>query len=115
MYKRQDYIYTLNPNDFSKVDYIRAATNTAIVDQINEMEWVKGKIYANFFMEDVIGRIDPKTGTVEALVDLSKLREHVTQHVDLDVLNGIAYNKRSNTFFVTGKNWDKMFEIKLTE
>ncbi|OJZ07690.1 glutaminyl-peptide cyclotransferase [Sphingobacterium sp. 40-24] len=110
-----DYIYTLNPNDFSKVDYIRAATNTAMVDQINEMEWVKGKIYANFFMEDVIGRIDPKTGTVEALVDLSKLREHVTQHVDLDVLNGIAYNKRSNTFFVTGKNWDKMFEIKLTE
>ncbi|MDR2273069.1 MAG: glutaminyl-peptide cyclotransferase [Sphingobacterium sp.] len=110
-----DYIYTLNPNDFSKIDYIRAATNTAMVDQINEMEWVKGKIYANFFMEDVIGRIDPKTGAVEALVDLSKLREHVTQHVDLDVLNGIAYNKRSNTFFVTGKNWDKMFEIKLTE
>ena len=110
-----DYIYILNPYDFSKLDYIRAATNTAMVDQINEMEWVKGKIYANFFMEDVIGRIDPKTGTVEALVDLSKLREHVTQHVDLDVLNGIAYNKRSNTFFVTGKNWDKMFEIKLIE
>jgi glutamine cyclotransferase len=52
---------------------------------------------------------------VEALVDLSKLREHVTQHVDLDVLNGIAYNKRSNTFFVTGKNWYKMIEIKLTQ
>jgi len=110
-----DYIYTLNPHDFSKLDYIRAATNTAMVDQINEMEWVKGKIYANFFMEDVIGRIDPKTGTVEALVDLSKLREKVTQHVDLDVLNGIAYNRKSNTFFVTGKNWDKMFEIKLIE
>ncbi len=110
-----DYIYTLNPNDFSKSDYIRAATNTAMVDQINEMEWVKGKIYANFFMEDIIGRIDSKTGTVEALVDLSKLRESVTQHVDLDVLNGIAYNRKSNTFFVTGKNWDKMFEIKLIE
>ncbi len=110
-----DYIYTLNPYDFSKSDYIRAATNTAMVDQINEMEWVKGKIYANFFMEDVIGRIDPKTGTVEALVDLSKLRENITQHVDLDVLNGIAYNRKSNTFFVTGKNWDKMFEIKLIE
>ncbi|WP_293937199.1 glutaminyl-peptide cyclotransferase [Sphingobacterium sp. UBA5996] len=110
-----DYIYTLHPHDFSKLDYIRAATNTAMIDQINEMEWVKGKIYANFFMEDVIGRIDPMTGTVEALVDLSKLRENVTQHVDLDVLNGIAYNRKSNTFFVTGKNWDKMFEIKLIE
>ncbi|MDF2477741.1 MAG: hypothetical protein K0S24_3224 [Sphingobacterium sp.] len=108
-------IYVLNPNDFSKIDYIRVATNEKIVNQINEMEWVKGKIYANFFMEDVMGIIDPKTGAIEGLVDLSKLRENVTQHVDLDVLNGIAYNKKSNTFFLTGKNWDKIFEIQLLD
>lgn len=108
-------IYLLNPNDFSKIDYIRVATNEKIVNQINEMEWVKGKIYANFFMEDVMGIIDPKTGTIEGLIDLSKLRENVTQHVDLDVLNGIAYNKKTDTFFVTGKNWDKIFEIQLSE
>ncbi|WP_293946532.1 MULTISPECIES: glutaminyl-peptide cyclotransferase [unclassified Sphingobacterium] len=106
-------IYILNPNDFSKVDYLSIATNEKIVNQINEMEWVKGKIYANFFMEDVMGIIDPKTGVIEGLVDLSKLRENVTQHIDLDVLNGIAYNKNSDTFFVTGKNWDKIFEIQL--
>jgi len=108
-------IYILNPNDFAKIDYIRVATNEKIVNQINEMEWVKGKIYANFFMEDVMGIINPKTGAIEGLVDLSKLRENVTQHVDLDVLNGIAYNKKSNTFFVTGKNWDKIFEIQLLD
>lgn len=108
-------IYIINPNDFSKIDYIRVATNEKIVNQINEMEWVKGKIYANFFMEDVVGIIDPRTGAIEGLVDLSKLRENVTQHVDLDVLNGIAYNKKSNTFFLTGKNWDKIFEIQLID
>ena len=61
----------------------------------------------------MIGVINPVTGVVEGLIDLSKLKTMVTQHVDLDVLNGIAYNERTNTFFVTGKNWDKMFEIKI--
>ncbi len=110
-----EHIYLINPEDFSKVDYIRVATNEKIIDHINEMEWVNGKIYANFFMEDVLGIIDPKTGAIEAVADLSKLREQVTQHIDLDVLNGIAYNKKNKTFFVTGKNWDKLFEIQLLD
>jgi len=108
-----EHIYLINPEDFSKIDYIRVATDEKIVDHINEMEWVHGKIYANFFMENIIGIIDPKTGAIEALADLSELREQVTQHIDLDVLNGIAYNKKSKTFFITGKNWDKIFEISL--
>jgi glutamine cyclotransferase len=50
---------------------------------------------------------------VEAVVNLSDLKNQVTQHPDLDVLNGIAYNPRTKTIFVTGKNWDKMFEITI--
>ncbi|MNY65143.1 Glutamine cyclotransferase [compost metagenome] len=64
-------------------------------------------------MTNMVGIIEPKTGTIEAVLDLSELRQKVTQHIDLDVLNGIAYNKKSDTFFITGKNWDKIFEIKI--
>lgn len=106
-------IYQVDPKDFTKKGYINVATNERTIPKANEMEWVDGKIYTNFFEEDVIAVIDPKTGTVEALIDLSALSEQVGQHIDLDVLNGIAYNKESGTFFVTGKNWDTMFEIAI--
>ena len=77
------------------------------------MEWVDGKIYANVYMQDAIAVINPKTGAVEAVLNLTSLKGMTTQHPDIDVLNGIAYNKNSDTFFVTGKNWDKMFEIRI--
>lgn len=108
-------IYIIDPNTFSRISEINVASDTGPVTGANEMEWVKGKIYANFFTTSVVGIIDPKTGAIEAVLDLSELRERVTQHIDLDVLNGIAYNKKSDTFFVTGKNWDKTFEIKIIE
>ncbi|TDQ77834.1 glutaminyl-peptide cyclotransferase [Sphingobacterium yanglingense] len=106
-------IYVLNAGDFKPKDIIQVVTSEGPVPTINELEWVNGKIFANFYQEDLIGIINPVTGVVEGLIDLSKLKTMVTQHVDLDVLNGIAYNKKTNTFFVTGKNWDKMFEIKI--
>lgn len=108
-----EYIYKIDAGDFSKIDFIRPATNTGVVGHINEMEWVNGRIFANIYLENVIAIIDPLTGTVEHIIDLSALKEKVTQHIDLDVLNGIAYNPDSKTYFVTGKNWDKMFEIEI--
>jgi glutamine cyclotransferase len=64
---------------------------------------------------DAIAIINPKNGAVEGVINLKDLKSKVTQHPDLDVLNGIAYNQKTKTIFVTGKNWDKLFEIKITE
>ncbi|WP_395053184.1 glutaminyl-peptide cyclotransferase [Flavobacterium sp.] len=106
-------IYKLNPNDLKEVDYINVYYLTDKVKQINELEWVEGKIYGNIYGKDAIAIINPLNGMVEGIVDLSKLEKLITKLPDTDVLNGIAYNKKTKTFFVTGKNWDKMFEITI--
>lgn len=108
-----DKIYVVDPKTFKLVDYIVVASNNGTAPAVNELEWVNGKIFANFYGQESIAVINPKTGSIENVIDLSALRSKVTPHTDLDVLNGIAYNSKSNTYFVTGKNWDKMFEIKL--
>jgi glutamine cyclotransferase len=77
------------------------------------LEWIDGKIYGNVYQKDAIAIIDPKTGAIEGIINLSDLKKKVTQHPDIDVLNGIAYNPKTKTIFVTGKNWDKMFEIRV--
>jgi len=84
-----------------------------VKSQFNELEWVEGKIYANTWQKDGIAIINPTNGALEAVINLSGLRSKVTQHSDLDVLNGIAYKKDTKQLFVTGKNWDKLFEIEI--
>ncbi len=108
-------IWIINPETFKELDYINIYMGANKVKSVNELEWVNGKIYGNVYQRDAIARIDPKTGAVEAIVDLKELKTKVTQHPDIDVLNGIAYNAKTKTFFVTGKNWDKMFEISISE
>lgn len=110
-----DRVYKVNPDNFSMVDYFVISTNKGTVPYVNELEWVNGDIYANFYGQDAIGIFSPVDGTVKGVVDLSDLKSKVTSHPDLDVLNGIAYNKKTETFFVTGKNWDKMFEIRINK
>ena len=108
-------IWILNPTDFSEEKRIQVVTNKSALKKINELEWASGKIYANTyqFQKDVVVIINPKTGRVEGVVDFSGLKEKVKQHDRLNVLNGIAYHKSRKTFFVTGKNWNKMFEVKI--
>ncbi|MBT8375947.1 MAG: glutaminyl-peptide cyclotransferase, partial [Bacteroidia bacterium] len=72
-------------------------------------------IYANIYQRNGVAIINPETGAVEGVIDFSPLRKMVKQHDELDVLNGIAYNPESNTIFVTGKNWDKLFEVTITK
>lgn len=110
-----DRVYKVNPTDFSLIDYFVVSIPKGTVAAVNELEWVNGEIYANFYGQDSIGIFNPVNGTVTAVIDLSDLKNKVTQHPDLDVLNGIAYNKKTGTFFVTGKNWDKMFEIRVNK
>ncbi|MCL9770001.1 glutaminyl-peptide cyclotransferase [Flavobacterium sp. HXWNR69] len=106
-------IYILNPETLKVEDYIGVYTNSSKIEQVNELEWVNGKIWANIYQKDAIAIINPKNGSIEAIINLSELKTKVTKHAELDVLNGIAYNPATKTYFVTGKNWDKTFEIAI--
>jgi glutamine cyclotransferase len=107
-------IWTMNPETQKLVDFINVYTNDSKIKSINELEWINGKIYGNIWQKDAIAVINPKTGAVEAVLDLSALRAKVTNK-EAEVLNGIAFNKKTNTIFVTGKNWEKTFELKIEE
>jgi glutamine cyclotransferase len=106
-------IYKLNPEDLSIVDYVNVYSKDTKVKALNELEWVDGKIYSNVYQKNAIVIINPTNGVVEGVVNLVELEEKTTPIAERDVLNGIAYNPETKTFFVTGKNWDKMFEIKI--
>jgi glutaminyl-peptide cyclotransferase len=108
-------IWTLNPNTLAEEGYIEIYTNTSKIPKVNELEWVNGNIYANIYQKDAVAIVDPNTGAVEGVIDLKGLKEQVSQHSKLDVLNGIAYNGEPNILYVTGKNWDKMFKIEIVE
>lgn len=104
-------IYFLDPATQKLVRSINVYTDTSKIDQINELEWIDGKIWANIYQKDALAIINPENGAVEAVIDLSELKTKVKQHENIDVLNGIAYNPATKTVFVTGKNWDKLFEL----
>lgn len=106
-------IWKMDPATQKMVDYINVYTASTKIKQVNELEYINGKIYGNVWMKDAIAVINPETGAVEGILDLSALRKQITNTTE--VLNGIAYNPKTNTIFVTGKYWDKMFEIKVTE
>ncbi len=108
-------IWTLNVNNLAEKDYIEIYTNTSKINSVNELEWVDGKIYANVYQQGSIAIIDPSNGAVEGVIDLTDLKNNVTQHPTLDVLNGIAYNGEPNILYITGKNWDKLFKIEIME
>ena len=110
-----DKIWILNPENQIEESYIEIYTNKNKVVGLNELEWIDGKIYANRYLFDGIAIINPKNGAIEGVINLSSLKSRVTQHEKLDVINGIAYNKKRNSIFVTGKMWDKLFEIRIKD
>ena len=84
--------------------------------ELNELEWVKGEIWANVWQTGWIVRIDPASGKLLGRIDLKKLAEQqMMADEDADVLNGIAYDEASDRIFVTGKKWKRLFEIKVVE
>ncbi len=108
-------IWKIDPKTLKEVDYINVYSYQTKIKAVNELEWINGKIYGNIYQKDAIAIINPKNGAVEAIINLVDLKKKVTQLQDTDVLNGIAYNPKTKTIFVTGKNWDKMFEITVSE
>ncbi|MDN3676848.1 glutaminyl-peptide cyclotransferase [Flavobacterium paronense] len=107
-------IWTMNPETQKMIDFINVYTNDSKIKAVNELEWINGKIYGNIWTKDAIAVINPQTGAVEGVLDLTALKAQI-KNPKADVLNGIAYNKKTKTIFVTGKNWDKTFEIKVSE
>jgi glutamine cyclotransferase len=85
------------------------------VRYINELEWVKGEIYANIWLTSMIVRIDPTTGAVVGVADLTELKNMTPNTLAPDnVLNGIAYDDLTDRIFVTGKLWPKLYQITLS-
>ena len=106
-------IWTINPETLAEESYIQAYHNHGKVVGLNELEWVNGKIYANRYQKNGVAIINPSNGAIEGVIDFSPLKSKVTQHQGLDVLNGIAYNPETKTLFITGKRWDKLFEVEI--
>jgi glutaminyl-peptide cyclotransferase len=107
-------IWKMDPETRKMIDYINIYSGSSKIKAVNELELVESKFYANVFEKDAIAVINPTNGAVEGILDMSGLRKLVNVTAQ-DVLNGIAYNPKTKTFFVTGKNWNKMFEIKISE
>jgi glutamine cyclotransferase len=85
------------------------------VANLNELEFVRGEIYANVWQTDRIARISPATGRVVGWIDLQGLLPESDRAIQVDVLNGIAYDAQRDRLFVTGKLWPRIFEIKLVK
>lgn len=112
-------IWTLDHKTLTEQYYIQTVTDKSIFNRANEMEYVDGKLYANVYQKPSVMIIDAKSGAIEGVVNFGGLDKNVNKHSNWDdsenVLNGIAYHPIRKTFFVTGKEWDKLFEVRILE
>jgi glutamine cyclotransferase len=107
------YIRIINPETIETEGYIEVTLRGESLININELEWINGKIWANVYTTNQIVIINPKDGVVEGIVDLTGILPQREYDARTDVLNGIAYDATSERIFVTGKNWSKLFEIRV--
>ncbi len=103
----------LDPRTFRETGRLNVQSGGAPLTELNELEFVRGEIFANIYRTDAIARISPRTGAVIGWVDLRGLLSEADRLIPVDVLNGIAYDAAANRLFVTGKLWPKLFEIEL--
>lgn len=108
-------LYIIDPAMFLPVAQLEVYDNKSMVKDLNELEYIKGEIWANIWMTDLIARIDPASGKVLAYIDLKGIMNDPSFDTSSNVLNGIAYDSENDRIFVTGKNWPKLFEIKVIE
>lgn len=110
-----DKIYFRDPNTFMILKEIKITINGKKLQYINELEYIDGKIWANVYTTDSIVIIDPKSGDVEGLIDCRNLLPYSMRSPNTDVLNGIAWNPKDKSLYLTGKNWPKLFKVTLKE
>lgn len=108
------YLRFLDPKSFHSIRRLRVTDQSGRpVENLNELEWVRGEIYANVWQTDDILRISPHTGKVLGRMNLKGIIVKRELHGEGAVLNGIAYDAKGDRLFVTGKLWPKLFEIKI--
>ncbi len=108
-----DELRFLDPATFAVKRTLRVVMIDHPVTQLNELEYVKGEIFANVWGANYVVRIDPATGQVTGLIDFTGLLAPEDRSATTDVLNGIAYDAAGDRLFVTGKRWPKLFEVRL--
>jgi glutamine cyclotransferase len=109
-----EYLRFLDPDSFSETRRLAVHDGRVAVKDLNELEYVRGEIYANVWHTDRIARISPSSGRVIGWIDMHGLMAPYRLDAEA-VLNGIAYDARGNRLFVTGKLWPKLFEIVVTQ
>lgn len=106
-------LYYYEPGTLKLLKVVNVTENGTAVPNVNELEYIDGYVYANQWQYDYIVKIDPSSGNVVAKYDLGGLHDSVKKiDPNADVLNGIAYNRSTKKFYVTGKNWPQMYEIQ---
>jgi len=110
-----EWLYTLDPKTLQRTDSVEVRFAGRPLRLLNELEWIDGQIWANVYTTDQIVRIDPATGRVVGLIDMTGLLPQSDRTDDTDVLNGIAFDAATGRIFVTGKNWPKLFQIEVVK
>ena len=110
-----DKIYFLDGMTFMERRKIEVRMNGKKIWNLNELEYIDGKIWANVYTTDVILIIDPQTGEVEGKIDCSNLLPQNLRTSSTDVLNGIAWNSKTKSVYLTGKKWPRLYRISLVE
>jgi len=104
----------LDPVTFNETRRISVTDDGRLIDQLNELEWIDGEIWANVWQTTLIARIDPLSGDVTGWINLAGMLEGSGVPLDgADVMNGIAHDKDNDRLLVTGKFWPRIFEIRL--
>ena len=106
-------LYFLDPGSLEITDSIEVTFMGEEIVRLNELEYIRGEIYANIWQTDTIVRIDPKSGDVLGWIDLRGILPEDLRTPDTDVLNGIAYDHENGRLFITGKRWPRLYEIRL--
>lgn len=104
-------IYFLDPYTMQEIRRIEVIQDGMPLQNINELEYINDEIFANVYTTNKIVKIDPYSGYVSSEIDFTNL--YKKRNKKADVLNGIAYNKKTKHLYITGKYWDKLFEVKL--
>jgi len=109
------FLRFLDPKDARVLKRLPVRDGGRPVERLNELEYVDGVIYANVWQTDRIAKIDAETGAVVGWLDGSPLRREVDlADPSQDVLNGIAYDREAKKYYLTGKRWPKLFEVKVS-
>jgi len=108
-----NYLNFYEPSTMNVIKTLSVEDGNTPIFNLNELEWVDGLIYANVYMKDEIIAINPENGKVVYIFDISNLRDQLDDKKDAEVSNGIAFNPQTGTFYLTGKNWSNLFEVRI--